>query len=209
MISKPDSLIFDMDGTLWDATDTYLKAWNTAFFHLGMNESLTRERLNYYMGWERRKFLADLFKDKPIKEQDKIADLVEQIQDDLLRTEGGNLYDGVQKGLQALSEKYKLCIVSNCPANVIKLMMKYSQIDHLIADSFAHGENGMPKNHNINLLMKRNHFSSSVYIGDTEGDKIQSELAGVPFVFVSYGFGKAQSELEFDSFELLTNYFLK
>ena len=47
-------------------------------------------------------------------------------------------------------------------------------------------------------------------IGDTEGDSKACIDAGVPFVFMTYGFGKTDNyELKFDSFSQLTDYFLK
>jgi len=36
-MQKPDSLIFDMDGTLWDAVDTYAASWNLVFNELGID----------------------------------------------------------------------------------------------------------------------------------------------------------------------------
>lgn len=38
-----DSIIFDLDGTLWDPIDTVLAAWNTRINSLQVNrEALTR-----------------------------------------------------------------------------------------------------------------------------------------------------------------------
>ncbi|HEX3385818.1 MAG TPA: hypothetical protein VHS53_11545 [Mucilaginibacter sp.] len=34
LMQTPDSLIFDMDGTLWDAVDTYAASWNIVFAEL-------------------------------------------------------------------------------------------------------------------------------------------------------------------------------
>ena len=33
--SRTDGLIFDMDGTLWDAVDTYARIWNEVFLQAG------------------------------------------------------------------------------------------------------------------------------------------------------------------------------
>lgn len=208
MLPKPDSLIFDMDGTLWDATDTYTKAWNIAYKKLGLEGSMSRERLNYYMGWEKKKLFADIFPDKPEEEREHIAAFLDDILDDVVPKEGGKLYDGVVDGLKALSEKYKLFIVSNCPKNTIKQMIGFAGIGSYITDEFAHGVNSMPKNHNIRLLIEKHGLKTPVYVGDTEGDKLQSELTPLPFIFVSYGFGKAEGILNFDSFVDFSAYFL-
>jgi phosphoglycolate phosphatase len=67
----------------------------------------------------------------------------------------------------------------------------------------------MPKNHNIKLLMDKHGLKTPVYVGDTEGDGQQSRLAGIPFVFVSYGFGQTDDyDLKFDDFNSLVNYFV-
>jgi phosphoglycolate phosphatase len=58
---KPDSLIFDLDGTLWDALDTYLESWNEGAKIENLNRVFTRDDLHYVMGWERSKVLSHFF----------------------------------------------------------------------------------------------------------------------------------------------------
>ena len=43
--SRTDGLIFDMDGTLWDAVDTYARIWNEVFLRAGKEVHITRESL--------------------------------------------------------------------------------------------------------------------------------------------------------------------
>jgi phosphoglycolate phosphatase len=52
-MQKPDSLIFDMDGTLWDAVDTYAHSWNVVFSELGIDKTITRDVLAGH-GWHGR-----------------------------------------------------------------------------------------------------------------------------------------------------------
>ena len=67
----------------------------------------------------------------------------------------------------------------------------------------------MPKHHNIKLLVDTHQLKNPVYIGDTAGDGEQSRQAGVPFIFVSYGFGTTDDyDLKFDDFKSLTDYFM-
>ena len=47
---KFDSLIFDMDGTLWDAVDSYVAVWNATFEAMGYRVSVSRDELLLYMG---------------------------------------------------------------------------------------------------------------------------------------------------------------
>lgn len=52
---KTDSILFDMDGTLWDAIDTYADIWNEAFREIGSDQRITRDILYRYVGYEYRR----------------------------------------------------------------------------------------------------------------------------------------------------------
>ena len=41
------------------------------------------------------------------------------------------------------------------------------------------------------MLMDTNHLQDVVYIGDTQGDYDACQMANVPFIYASYGFGQA------------------
>jgi phosphoglycolate phosphatase len=119
------------------------------------------------------------------------------------------LYDGVKEGLPQLAGKYPIFILSNCAKGIIRLFIDWAGIDEHITDELAHGVNFMPKNHNIKLLMEQHGLKNPVYIGDTAGDGEESRKAGVPFVFVSYGFGETDDyDVKFDNFKSLTDYFM-
>ena len=73
----------------------------------------------------------------------------------------------------------------------------------------AYGTNSMPKHHNMRLLIGKHQLQSPVYIGDTKGDAEETRMAGIPFIFVSYGFGKTDDyDQKFDDFESLTAYYM-
>jgi phosphoglycolate phosphatase len=209
MIQKPDSLIFDMDGTLWDAGDCYTAAWNKGLKLMNVDKVFQRSTLDHLMGWERKKALEYILPEYDENEREAIYEEVVKAQDEMLPITGGKMYEGVKEGLKALSEVYSLFIVSNCPKGTIKQFIKWAGITSYITDEMAHGVNSRPKDYNIRLLMDQYRLKHPVYIGDTEGDQVQSERAGLPFVFVSYGFGSTDKyELKFDSFTALTTYFL-
>ena len=209
MLSKPDSLIFDMDGTLWDAVDTYAHSWNVIFQELGLKKTMDRERLAGMVGWEGKKVIAEIL---PEFEPEKRLEIYAQVNEKrkvLIPQMGGILYDGVKEGLKLLAEKYQLFILSNCAAGVIRQFIDWSGIDEHIKDEFAYGVNYMPKQHNIKLLAEKHALKNPYYVGDTLGDGEQSRLAAVPFVFVSYGFGDTDDyDLKFDDFHSLSTYFL-
>lgn len=209
MIQKPDSLIFDMDGTLWDAVDTYAHSWNVVFSEMGIDKTIDRHVLAPMVGWEGKKVIETLM---PEFEHQKRLDIYATVNDrrhSLIGNMGGTLYDGVREGLPQLAEKYKLFILSNCAKGIIRQFINWAGIDEYITDEIAYGTNFMPKNFNIKQLIDKHDLKVPVYVGDTAGDGEQTRLAGIPFVFVSYGFGTTDDyDVKFDNFPSLTHYFL-
>ncbi|HJP64652.1 MAG TPA: HAD family hydrolase [Mucilaginibacter sp.] len=209
LINKPDSLIFDMDGTLWDAVDTYAESWNIVFKQLGIDRVVRRNELAKMVGWEGKKVHAALMPDYDEEKRQYIYAKVNELRREILPKNGGILYEGVKDGLKQLAGRYQLYIVSNCAVGIIRLFMDWAGINEHIIDEIAYGTNYMPKHYNIKQLIERYDLKNPVYVGDTEGDGEQSRLAGLPFVFVSYGFGNTEDhDLRFDNFSDLTDYFM-
>ncbi len=209
MLEKPDSLIFDMDGTLWDAVDSYVMSWNEGARLENIDRLFTRADLDHVMGWERGKVLPYMFPDKTVEEQERIYGIINECRAKIIPKYGGVLYDGVREGIINLASKYKLFIVSNCPKGLIVEFMKWADLQSYFVDEMAHGVNSMPKSHNIKLLMEKHGLKSPVYIGDTHGDSRDSRVANIPFALVTYGFGTSDDfDLKFDDFNSLTTYFM-
>ncbi|PRY52402.1 phosphoglycolate phosphatase [Arcticibacter pallidicorallinus] len=205
---KFDSIIFDMDGTLWDPTELYLQAWNSGLKTSGVDKVLTAEDLKPMMGVNGKTVLETLLPEQNAEGRQRIADAVNARRRELITSGGGTMYPGVKEGIKKLSEKYKLFIVSNCPKGIITLFMNRAGITDYIVDEMAYGFNLKPKNHNIKLLIKKHHLQSPIYVGDTDIDRVESEQAGVPFAFVSYGFAVAEKyDLSFDNFDSLVRHF--
>lgn len=206
---KVDSLIFDMDGTLWDAVDTYAYCWNLAFKEVGLDKEYTGKDLIQYMGIEAKKIFTLVFPDLSDDEINNLFKVIARIVDENLPSMGGNVYPDVIDGLHKLATKYKLFMLSNCQKGSIGDFMKYTDTEHLFLDYFEHGANHQPKHVNMHTLMDKYDLSSPVYVGDTDSDRKQCDIADVPYVFVSYGFGSTDKySLKFDSFKDLTNYFM-
>ncbi len=205
-----DSLIFDMDGTLWDAVQTYSDAWNLFFRRNNFEEETSKEELNGLMGMEEAAFLEVMLPDISPRVRKEHYKKVVDLQYELINLQGGEIYEGVLEGLELLSKRYSLFIVSNCPEHTIEHFIRFAGIESLIRDSLAHGQNHRPKHENIEELINRHALQKPLYIGDTEGDRIQSEKASVPFIFMEYGFGQASGYFQsFDSFGSFANHYLK
>ncbi len=206
---KFDSLIFDLDGTLWDAGDIYAQAWNQSLKAMKSNKVINREMLLPLMGMEQGEALAKLIPEYEEGERNKINnDVIARI-NRMIPEAGGHLYEDVTEGIEKLSRFYKLFILSNCPKGLIENFLEWSRLKPYITDKIAYGDNLQPKAQNIEYLVKKHGLKNPAYIGDTDSDRLQSEKAGVPFIFVSYGFGDCDAyHLKFDSFSELTAFLL-
>lgn len=186
-----DSIIFDLDGTLWDSSDVVVVGWNSVLSNYqGVVNGVTKEDLQGIMGLQVDEAGRKLFPNIDEDTQQRILRECCEVECLSLAKQGGRLYEGLEEVLKALSAKYKLFIVSNCQAGYIEAFYEYHQLQKYFIDYENPGRTGLSKGENIKLVMERNHLSSPVYVGDTEGDMKAACFAGIPFVYASYGFGE-------------------
>lgn len=183
-----DSIIFDLDGTLWDPLDVVTEAWNSV---LAKHEEqlLSRDDIKGVMGLQHQEIGDKLFPNFSEEKHREVADQFSEVECRRLSNEGGRLYEGVEAVLNKLSEKYDLYIVSNCQEGYIESFYRYHGLDKHFLDFENAGRTGLSKGENIKLVMERNNLSNPVYVGDTTGDHEAAKAAGIPFVYAAYGFG--------------------
>jgi phosphoglycolate phosphatase len=189
-----DSIIFDLDGTLWNSTDVVIKAWKeTIDRHEEVREPISEEILQSFMGLQLHeigeKFLGYL--DEKLRM--KILKECCKLENEVLRKEGGRLYPDLENTLKLLSESYPLFIVSNCQDGYIEAFLESHGMGGLFKDFECPGYTGLPKADNIKLIVQRNNLKKPIYVGDTQGDCNSAAKAGVPFVYAKYGFGNVES----------------
>ncbi len=188
---KPDSLIFDLDGTLWNATVSICKVWNSVIKEYPeIKKEITVRDLEGVMGKSLDEIGEIFFPDTPSEIRGEIMKKCCERQCPLLEKEGGKLYDGVSETLDLLYKKYRLFIVSNCEKGYIPAFMKVNKFEKYFTDFEHPGRTGFPKGENIKIIVERNNLKSPVYVGDTKMDFESAKFAGIPFVFAAYGFGK-------------------
>jgi phosphoglycolate phosphatase len=205
-----DSIIFDLDGTIWDPIDTVLDAWNSRIKeHEQIKRELTRTDFESTMGLQMHEISLKLF---PDLNEDIRAQVIKECCDaeqGYLKKHGGNLYPHVEDVLKKLSEKYKLYIVSNCQDGYIESFYEFHKLEKYFLDYENPGRTGLSKGENIKLIIQRNNLSDPVYVGDTEGDLKAAKYAGVPFVYAKYGFGQVNDyDKSIDKFDDLVKLYL-
>lgn len=185
-----DSIIFDVDGTLWDSTDSVARSWNLAIQeNSSLDLTITENALQQVFGKTMTEIADTLFSRLPEKERIKLLEVCFQYENRYLETHPGKLYDGVTDTLAVLSGQYPLFIVSNCQKGYIEVLLRTCSLEPFIKDHLCFGETQTSKGQTILTLMKRNGLKNPVYVGDTRGDADACAEAGIPFIFAGYGFG--------------------
>ncbi|WP_421379461.1 HAD family hydrolase [Bacillus salacetis] len=205
-----DSIIFDLDGTLWNSIDTVLVAWNSILKdHPKIERELTKKDFGSTMGLQIQEIGRMLFPSLNEEEQKQLLKECCTLETEHLERKGGALYDNIEHVLETLSKKYKLYIVSNCQDGYIEAFYKFHKLEKYFIDYENPGRTGLSKGENIKLVMERNNLSSPVYVGDTEGDRQAAKHAGIPFVYARYGFGQVEDfDFAISRFDELLDLFL-
>ncbi len=186
-----DSIIFDVDGTLWDSTDVVAKAWTD---YLRQKEqidlTITAGQLKTLFGKPLAEIAALVFPEYPENEQLRLIDGCCEAEHALLHITGAPLYEDLEKALQILSAQYPLYIVSNSQCGYIELFLEKTGFAKYFQGHLCNGDTGLDKGSNIRQIADQNGLKNPVYVGDTIGDFEACRKAGVPFVLAEYGFGE-------------------
>lgn len=185
-----DSIIFDVDGTLWDSTKSVAESWNKAIReHSSLNLTLEPVSLSKVFGKTMTEIADALSPDLSVKERMELLDVCFDEENRYLEDHPGILYPDVVRTIKELSLSCPLYIVSNCQCGYIEVMLRTTGLGPYIRDHLCFGETQVPKGETIRMLIERNNLQSPVYVGDTQGDADSCKTAGIPFIFAEYGFG--------------------
>ena len=205
---KYESLIFDIDGTLWDSRELVAEGFNIqlrkeGFDHLCMDAETLRPLFGKVMNELADAILVSI----PAPERYELMErCMKTEQEYLFANECSIVYPMVKETLRELSKKHRLFIVSNAERGYPKLCIDKLGLGEYIQGHMCFGDTGTSKGKTIRTLMRKHNIESAIYIGDTQGDLEACREAGIPFIFCTYGFGQAESyDAKIDSIdELLT-----
>lgn len=192
MIQNIDSIIFDVDGTLWDAVPVTLKAWNQAVeAATGVTNRIRRQEAYATLGMTLEDMAARLFPEMGEEAgQNLLHDCFAQ-EDIVLKETVPPLFPGVRETLTALAKRYPLYIVSNCQWGYIERLVDGHGVRELFSGWLCWEDTKAEKHVTIQRLMEQHGLTHPVYVGDTLGDQRSCQKAGIPFIFAAYGFGEA------------------
>lgn len=200
---KFDSIILDVDGTIWNTTGIVADAWNLTFDkYFPQVPHVTAEILKGQFGKPMDVIADNLF---PMLSKDEKKLLMEKCcemeQAALMENTKDIAYDGVIETIKNLSQKIPVFIVSNCQSGYIEVVMEKNGIAEYIKDFECFGNTGLLKDQNIRLIIERNDLKAAAYVGDTQGDYEACKKADVPFIWAAYGFGRPEDDKYFAKLE--------
>ena len=187
---KTDAVIFDIDGTLTNSTRAIIRSWNRYLENSGYPHRLLDEELaGSLMGKTMDDWAVAVLPGLPLEEARRMTEEMEEAENEEIRTSGTDLYPYIRETFEHLSKEYDLFILSNCGKGYIEAVMAYAGIEACVKGHLCYGDNLLDKPDNLRKMINDYALKHPVYVGDTARDKECCEIANVPFIFVSWGFG--------------------
>lgn len=185
-----DSIIFDLDGTLWNALDSTIETLKEIKKrHKEITKEITKDDIMSCMGLTFEETAEKYYGYLSKNEREKYTKEAIEENSLYLKKHGAKLYKGLQEVIKTLSQNYSLYIVSNCIESYLDAFFATSNLKEYFKDYETNGRTGLSKGENIKLLVKRNKLKRAIYVGDTKKDQEAAIEANIPFIFASYGFG--------------------
>ena len=189
------AILFDLDGTLWDACEAMVAPWNRTLKEdfPQVRRTVTLEDIRAMQGKNLAGCAQVTFPELPPHEGQAIVAAACAAEVAVLAETGGMLYDGLFAVLQELKKEYRLGIVSNCQCGYIEAFMAAHRTTDLFDGFTCEGMTKKSKGENIRQLVETLGVQEAIYVGDTAGDEQAARAAGLPFVHAAYGFGTAET----------------
>ena len=186
-----ESMIFDIDGTLWDSRALVAEGYNLQLKDEGLEHLFVNaEQLKALFGKVMTEIADVIFAEIPLPERYALMERCMARENRYLQENPCAIgYPGVKETLIRLAESHRLFIVSNSQRGYPELCIRKLGLGSCITACLCFGDTGTSKGKTIRALMQRYQITSCAYIGDTQGDYEATLEAGIPFIWASYGFG--------------------
>ena len=203
-----ETLIFDIDGTLWDSRQLVAEGYNIQLEKEGLPHlAVTAEDLRPLFGKVMTEIADTILASIDPSERYELMERCMKTENDYLFANECKIgYPKVKETLEVLSKKYRLFIVSNSQCGYPELCIEKLGLTDYIEGHLCFGDTGTSKGQTILTLIRKHNIGSCIYIGDTQGDLEACQEAKIPFIFCADGLGKAESwDAKIDSIEELLN----
>lgn len=200
-----DSIIFDLDGTLWDETAVTARTWDVVLNNhpdVKCAVKIDSDAVGRQMGISCEEIAKLFFPNLSVERANELVAESCKLENEWLPECGGILYPGVDENLREMKKMgIRLFIVSNCQDGYIQAFLKAHAFTDVIEDFEFTGVGGKSKADAIKHIIERNGLKKPVYVGDTSTDRDGARGAGIPFIYAKYGFGEKYGRGRTDDFD--------
>ena len=203
-----ESLIFDIDGTLWDSRALVAEGYNIQLKAEGLEHlCVNAEDLRPLFGKVMTEIADILFASIPESQRYAIMERCMETENNYLFQNECNIgYPRVKQTIAELSKKHRIFIVSNSQCGYPELCIEKLGLAPYISGHLCFGDTGTSKGKTIRTLMEKHSIESAIYVGDTQGDYEATVEAQIPFLWCTFGFGTPDGyAAKVDTFEDLLN----
>ncbi len=186
------SIIFDLDGTIWNSIPYRIKAWQLAFKDFGIDAD--PEIIRLMVGYPGSMLIKKMNARDPAIEK-KEEEYFENMRRDV------KFYPDVEKTFSELKTMgFKIAIVTSSRRNMIeKLNIKADAI--ITMDDVEKGK-PVPESYKKAIKSMDGTFSRTIVVGDIDNDLIPARLLGCIAVLVSHGVPKKSDNKDYEIEEI-------
>ena len=133
-------ILFDLDGTLWDSSNTVAPAWNEVMASEGL--TVTPAIMRSMMGKTLMEIGKALLPALSPERHKALTDECSRLECIRLRENGAYLFPDVKETLERLKKQYYLGLVSNCQVPYKEAFLHYYHFESLFDGTLCAGETG-------------------------------------------------------------------
>lgn len=216
--SKPEAMIFDLDGTLFQTETLLLPAYHACFDQMRsegvfQGETPPEERILGSLGMLLEDIWKNVMPEEPVETHQRADVLLLHHQMEGLKQGVGAMYKDVEDTLRALRAKgVKLFVASNGLEDYVKKVVEHKGLAPLFEELYSAGEyETRSKVDLVRILLDKHGLSSAWMVGDRSSDVEAGKKNGLTVVGCDYaGFRKSGeldgADIRIASFGELLNY---
>lgn len=177
------NIIFDLDGTLWQTTDSYVAAYHRLCEYYHVPQTASDQEIIACLGVKLDRFLPQLF--PTVEDQRALAYRAMGFSIDYLMEHPEDCcYEGVCQMLEQVSREYEVYIVSNCLDAYVETFLCLCGAKQYVK-AFYTIESGEKEAHIARIAAT----GKTLFVGDSEDDYAAiKDHYGVLFCYAAYGY---------------------